>query len=149
MRREDKAHDEGCHRLSRRVEGGMEEKWNQDGRATGQRMRRIMCIDSPENGKTFAAGDRLGRILLAGQVRPEAVEDQTKRRGDLEREKGVAGSSCVRRYARLAGHWLRSFTAWLTICPPRTAFGTELPHQPSALPFSLVAGCRRDVYYLN
>lgn len=56
--------------------------------------------------------DRLegeGRILLAGQVRPGALEG--------------GGGARVRRYVRLAGH--DKFTAWLTICPPRAAFGTE------------------------
>lgn len=54
--------------------------------------------------------------MLAGQVRPEAVEGRGGR---------------VRRYVRLAGH--DEFTAWLTICPPRAAFGTE-PPPPSRPP---------------
>lgn len=47
--------------------------------------------------------------MLAGQVRPGALEG--------------GGGARVRRYVRLAGH--DKFTAWLTICPPRAAFGTE------------------------
>lgn len=47
--------------------------------------------------------------MLAGQVRPGALEG--------------GGGGRVRRYVRLAGH--DKFTAWLTICPPRAAFGTE------------------------
>ena len=98
--------------------------------------------------------DRLGRILLAGQVQPEAVEKGGQKRGGS----WLVGVAFVA-YARLAGHWHRSFTAWLTICPPRTAFGTEHRADPLSVLLSLslslssrppqLAGCRRDVYYLN
>lgn len=80
MRREDKEGDTAI--------GEVEARWkskkrrgrgdgSQTGHGTAERMRRIMCIDSPENGKTFAASDRLGRILLAGQVRRSEVTGGT------------------------------------------------------------------------
>lgn len=113
-----------------------------------ERMRRIMCIDSPENGKTFAASDRLGRILLAGQVRPEAAEGVAVGVGTGKR---VTGSSCVRRYARLAGHGSKlyclvndlsssdSFWHGAPTSPPRATLCRPLEE----------VGCRHDVYYLN
>lgn len=83
-------------------------------------MRRIMCIDSPENGKTFA--------IVWGREEERGVSCWPAKFGRGRSR----GKGRVRRYVRLAGH--DKFTAWLTICPPRAAFGTEPPPPPSRPP---------------
>ena len=134
----------GCRVKERK--GGT--RWKQNGRAYASN---YVHRFTRKWEKFRVERDRLGRILLAGQVHPEAVEKDGQERGEGSWLAGVAFVA----YARLAGHWHRSFTAWLTICPPRTAFGTEHRADPFCASLSLslcrppLAGCRRDVYYLN
>lgn len=76
--------------------------------------RTSVCVElcasiHPKMGKLSRSSGRGGAYLVG---RPSSAGGAGGWRGGR-----------VRRYVRLAGH--DKFTAWLTICPPRAAFGIE------------------------
>lgn len=143
MRREDKGRDEGwrgetgtdghgrayasnyVHRFTR--------KWEnfRGGRSSG-----AYLVGQPSS----AGGGRRGGQKMGGK-------------GGLERVTGMVLVQVAFVVTLVWPGTARSFAAWLTICPPRTAFGTEYctatkpPPNPPPPPRRL--GYRHGVYYLN